>query len=276
MGFKILPDVLLYASYSESFQPQAFGLFTNDVPSGSAKPIVGKGTEVGIKTDLMNGRISTTIALFDITETNLVQTLNGTFDPVTGVATTTTVQIGEAESHGATVEITYSPTNNFQIYASATFDNAFLSKNPQDPTQVGDPLQYSTRRLASLWARYNFTGALKGFYVAGGPNYTGPKSFAGPGNPLMILGLHAVERTRRLRWRLAEDEVLDQAELGQHLQRILRQQQLRPRSSRPCDRVAYAPFLSGTPWSRAALAVGKPGLAFVPVVPISSSRSAIK
>ena len=35
--------------------------------------------------------------------------LNGAFDPVTGVSTTTTVQIGEAESHGATAEITYSP-----------------------------------------------------------------------------------------------------------------------------------------------------------------------
>jgi iron complex outermembrane receptor protein len=188
LGYKVVPDVLLYASYSESFQPQAFGLFTNDAPSGPAKPIIGKGTEIGIKTDLMGGRISTTLALFDIQETNLVQTLVGAFDPVTGVSTTTTVQIGEATSHGGTVEITYSPTDNLQVYASATFASTYLSKNPQDPTQVGDPLQYSTRRLGSLWARYNFTGPFKGFYVAGGPNYTGPKSFAGPGNPLMISG----------------------------------------------------------------------------------------
>lgn len=187
-GYKLLPDVMLYASYSESFQPQAFGLFTNDVPSGPAKPLIGKGYEAGIKTELMGGRLSTTLSVFDIVNTNLVQTLNGTFDPVTGVATTTTVQIGEARSRGATFEMTYSPYDNWQIFASATFDHAYISKNPEDPTQVGDPLQYSTRRLASLWARYNFTGALKGFYIAGGPNYTGPKSFAGPGNPLMISG----------------------------------------------------------------------------------------
>ncbi|MDB6128478.1 MAG: fpvA 2 [Verrucomicrobia bacterium] len=187
-GYKLAPDVMLYASYSESFQPQAFGLFTNDVPSGPAKPIVGKGYEVGIKTDLMNGRISGTLAAFDIKETNLVQTLIGAFNPVTGVSTSSTVQVGEAESKGVTAELTYSPLDNWQLFASATFNHAYLSKNPQDPTQVGDPLQYSTRRLANLWTRYNFTGSLKGFYLGGGFNYTGPKSFGGPGNPLLISG----------------------------------------------------------------------------------------
>ena len=187
-GYKIRPDVMIYSSYSESFQPQAFGLFTNDVPSGPAKPILGKGVQVGVKTDLLGGRISSTVSFFDIRETNLVQTLDGVFNPVTGVATTTTVQIGEARSKGATVEVTLSPTDNWQVYASATFDHAYISKNPQDTTQVGDALQYSTRRLANVWTRYNFTGGCKGLYVGGGFNYTGPKSFAGPGNPLLISG----------------------------------------------------------------------------------------
>lgn len=187
-GYKIVPGLMAYGSYSESFQPQPFGLFTNDVPSGPAKPLIGKGYEAGVKTELLEGRLSGTIGLFDITNTNIIQTVQGAFNPVTGVATTSSIQADEAKSRGATVEIFYSPVKNWQIYATASWDHAYISKNPEDPSLVGTPLQYSTRHLASLWVRHDFSGGWKGFYIAGGPNYTGPKSFLGGSNPVFIKG----------------------------------------------------------------------------------------
>jgi iron complex outermembrane receptor protein len=179
---------MVYGSYSESFQPQPFGLFTNDLPSGPAKPLIGKGYEAGIKTELLGGRLSGTVGFFDITNTNIIQTIAGAFNPVTGVATSSSIQAGEAKSRGATVELFYSPAKNWQVYATASWDHAYISKNPEDPTLVGTPLQYSTRHLASLWFRHDFSGSWKGLYIAGGPNYTGPKSFLGGGNPVMLKG----------------------------------------------------------------------------------------
>ena len=60
-GYKVLPSLLVFGSYSESFTPANTLLSFNGVPAGPAKPVTSDGVEFGVKTDFFNGRLSSTM-----------------------------------------------------------------------------------------------------------------------------------------------------------------------------------------------------------------------
>jgi len=213
VGFKLRRDVLLFASYSESFfiEERNLTLFnpaynpslptnpaTNPVTvSAPANPTTGKGYEVGIKTDLLDGRVSSTVSLFHLERADRVLRFretapDGTFPTITRQGTVD-------ESEGVEFEVTFSPMDNWQIYATATFMDIKTTKAtlPPIPTNA-DPVyqaayeaayheavgmilgavpEGSTERLASLWTRYTFdSGPLKNLWLGGGFVHTGEKA----------------------------------------------------------------------------------------------------
>ena len=213
VGFKVRRDVLLFASYSESFfiEERNLTLFnpaynpslptnaaTNSVTtSAPANPTTGKGYEIGIKTDLLDGRISSTVSLFHLERADRVLRFretapDGTFPTITRQGTVD-------ESEGVEFEVTFSPLDNWQIYATATFmdiktTKATLPPIPNNPDPVyqaayvaayneavglilGAVPEGSAERLASLWTRYTFnTGPLKNLWLGGGFVHTGEKA----------------------------------------------------------------------------------------------------
>ena len=103
------------------------------------------------------------------------------------------------ESEGVEFEVTFSPMDNWQIYATATFmdiktTKATLPPIPTNPDPVyqaayeaayheavgmilGAVPEGSTERLASLWTRYTFdSGPLKNLWLGGGFVHTGEKA----------------------------------------------------------------------------------------------------
>lgn len=213
VGYKLRRDLLLFASYSESFfiEERNLTLFnpaynaslptnaaTNPLTiSAPARPTTGSGYEVGIKTDLLDGRISSTLSLFHLEREDRIlrfreTAADGTFPTITRQGTVD-------ESEGVEFEVTFSPTDNWQIFATATFMDIKTTKAtlPSIPTNA-DPVyqaayvaayqeavglilnavpEGSAETLASLWTRYNFTGdTLKKAWVGGGLVYTGEKA----------------------------------------------------------------------------------------------------
>ncbi|MFT3868469.1 MAG: TonB-dependent receptor [Nibricoccus sp.] len=207
--YKVTSGISAFASYSESFVPNARVLQSVDKSSsawrqiivGPAAPTLGKGYDVGIKTDLFGGKISSTLALYDVQQTNIINDI-AEFNSATGSQFITNIQSGKQESKGVELDVVYSVTNNWQIYASGsvmdakivylytkTIDDYYLSVSDYTTLDTsgqanyknviryhGRPLQMSAPRQYNLWTRYGFTGVLKGFYVAGGANYTGDQT----------------------------------------------------------------------------------------------------
>lgn len=213
VGFKVLPDVLLFASYSESFYVEERNLtlfnpaYNPALPTNAATnpltltapatPTTGEGYEVGVKTDLFSGRVSSTVSLFHLERSDRILRFresapDGTFPTITRQGTVD-------ESEGVEIELTWSPLDNWQVYATATFMNIETTKvtlppipNNADPVYraaytaaydeavkliKGAVPEGSTERLASFWTRYSFQGnALDGLWVAGGFVYTGEKA----------------------------------------------------------------------------------------------------
>ncbi|MEO6002269.1 MAG: TonB-dependent receptor [Opitutus sp.] len=174
-GWKIRPDLMAYASYSESFSVDSrFLLFRGD-QSSKAKPSTAQGKEVGLKSDLFSGRVSATLAFFEINQFDRVLNFS---ERVGSQSLTTQLQDSEDRSRGWEIETTYSPFDNWQIYASYADIDVRLTKVPTglEPLLGAHP-EGSVRFLFNVWTRYTFTtGPLKGLWVGGGVNYTSEKA----------------------------------------------------------------------------------------------------
>ena len=91
--YQLTPQLSLYGSYSESFKPN-----TGDSATGKPlDPERGKGYELGLKTELFNGKLLATIAYFDITKQNVAGT-----DPNFPLFSVTT---GEQRSRGIELDV---------------------------------------------------------------------------------------------------------------------------------------------------------------------------
>jgi iron complex outermembrane receptor protein len=192
-GYKVSRAFMLYGSYSESFTAANALLQTKSVADRLAEPFLGTGYEAGFKADFLDGRISGTLAFFNNEQKNYI------FSYVevspNGQTLTTQVQSGNVvASKGVDLELTYSPTNYWQIYfsaSSATTKYTAIS-SPDVKYLLGTAPQYTARDRANLWTRYSFRDpSVKGLWIAGGFNYTGKKAEIS-NNPWLFLPAQTV------------------------------------------------------------------------------------
>jgi iron complex outermembrane receptor protein len=189
IGYKVAKDVMLYSSYSQSFVQNAAFLQVNSQVGPPAKPTTSEGYEVGVKTDLLDGRISSTLSVYQIKQKDLLQKFT-TFGPAPTFTTLNNNTQGTVNrSRGIEGEVTWSPLNNWQVYVSASEDDVRVIKEPDPSLAVflGSHPESTVKTLASLWTRYTFAGgSIKGLWVGGGINYVG-KTAQRVDNPYLFL-----------------------------------------------------------------------------------------
>ena len=176
LGWKATRDLMFYGSYSQSYVLNAAALTKENVPIGAAAPTTSKGYELGMKTDFMGGRISSTIAVFQIDQKDRILRFNSF--TATGVTVTNSLQGTLDRSNGVEAEITWSPTDHWQVYLSGAMNDIRVNAVPKgEEVFLGAHPEATVKALFNLWTRYNFTsGSLKGFWVGGGFNHTGKKA----------------------------------------------------------------------------------------------------
>jgi iron complex outermembrane receptor protein len=239
-GFKLRPDLLLFASYSESFfiEDRSVTSWNPDynpaLPSGAnnrvtrsepALPTTGSGYELGLKTDFFEGRVSSTVSLFHLERENRILRFretapDGTFPTITRQGTVD-------QSEGVEIEVTWSPTDNWQVYATLSKMDIKTTKGTfpgiinysTDPAvQAAYVAAYneakglilnavpegSAETLATLWTRYSFTeGALNGWWIGGGFVHTGDKGQR-TANPTLFLEASTIfDLTVGRSWKMA-------------------------------------------------------------------------
>jgi len=190
--YKLTPQLAAFASYAESFVPGARILNRLDGTMAPAEPSEGKGFDLGLKAELLDGRISGTLSVFDLRNNRIVNDLAQT--NAAGSVVIYNLQSGEQRSRGIELDLTITPTQQWQIYLSYSHmnartvevtgnDAAVLAQDPATLDAAGQlnyknvsllhnaRLQMSAPNLANLWTRYDFSsGALQGAYVGGGFN----------------------------------------------------------------------------------------------------------
>lgn len=146
-----------YASYTSIFQPQN----KRDSSGKYLSPITGNNYEVGLKSDWMNSRLTTTLSLFRIEQDNLAQS---TGSPIAGSNGETAYKAANGTvSKGVEFEINGAITDNWQMTFGATRyladDNEGNAVNP-----------YLPRTSVKLFTRYRLP-AMPELTVGGGVNW---------------------------------------------------------------------------------------------------------
>jgi iron complex outermembrane recepter protein len=170
--FKPEDNLSLYASYSQSFKPLALrstsrNLTTNDRIVGDPyDPERGRQFEVGFKADLWDDRLSTTLALYHLTRTNV--------DVTSGSDTLVRSQVGEQRSRGVELTVGGEIRPGWNIIGSYAYTDAVITED--DRFEVGNRLANVPRHAASLWTTYEIQeGALEGLGFGIGLFYQGER-----------------------------------------------------------------------------------------------------
>jgi len=187
--YKLTPGLSTFASYAESFVPNQQLLQRPNGTIAPAEPSRGKGYDIGLKAELLDGRVSGTLTFFNLRNSKIVNDLASTNSE--GLITITSVQSGEQRSRGLELDATLQPTDDWQIYLSYSYMDARIVEFSghdaeilaQDPTSLdaagqanyknayllhGARLQMSAPHMANLWARHELG---RGFYLGGGFNF---------------------------------------------------------------------------------------------------------
>ena len=155
--FALTPAVSAYGSYAKSFVPEIGGVL---VGGRMTDPSTGTQYEVGIKTELLDGRLRATAAVYDLEKTNIV-----VGDPDNPGFS---IQVGEQTSRGAELELVASLTEHWNLTASYAYDDADISADT-NASLVGKRIVNVPEHTASVWSTYKFAiGSLDGFQIGGG------------------------------------------------------------------------------------------------------------
>ena len=157
--FKPFESTSLYLNYSESFRPAPLGDQDDVAGEGSLDPETGTQIEVGIKTELLGGRIVATLALYDIDKEDIA--LRNPADTGPGDGIPALRSIGEVESRGAEFTLVGDLTPNWTITANYAYNDTRIAKGVTGDS-IGNTIREGSRFVnapehqAGLWTRFDF------------------------------------------------------------------------------------------------------------------------
>ncbi|MNG74418.1 Ferrichrome-iron receptor precursor [compost metagenome] len=176
--YKVDGQLSFYASYSESFKPNAtiaplsIGGGLTQTLDASFAPEEGKSWEIGAKLD-MPGALTGTLALFDIDKRNVL-VADGDSNPGTIIYR----NAGAVRSRGVELDLTGQLSERWSLIGSYAFTDAAVT---QDPDLKGNRLQNVARHSGSLSAVYDYGSVFGGdrLRFGAGARYVGERA----GNP---------------------------------------------------------------------------------------------
>ncbi len=180
--YKLTPEFSVFADGSRAVEPN----YAVDADGNASQPVKSKSTDFGIKTELFNGRLTSTITYYNLERGNLAY--NDTIKQATTGRTPYFIFGNTESSKGLEGEINWTPLDGYQlIVAYNHFTEAKVTKT-NDPTRLGAPLNYNPDTSYTLWNRYEFRGGdLKGLAFGAGLRHSNSARLSGdPQNVVMM------------------------------------------------------------------------------------------
>jgi outer membrane receptor for ferric coprogen and ferric-rhodotorulic acid len=152
-----------YVSYSDIFQPQSAMTAAGAV----LPPIKGRNYEVGVKGELLDGKVNTALALFRIDQSNRAE--EDLVNPCS-VGAYCYVSSGKVRSQGLDAEISGEVARGWQLYAGYTLSSFKYLDNTSN-AGVDFASTYTPKHMLRVWTDYRLPGALSAWNIGGGVNF---------------------------------------------------------------------------------------------------------
>ena len=159
-----------YVHYAEGFGANSgYSYPLNPLPPTSARE-----SEVGLKFELLDGKLRATTAYYDLTKTNVPEQAANSLQTCAGGPCSQA--IGAVRSKGLELDVQGELLPGWNVILAYTNQDVIVTKTyPGDTSNtVGQPLALMPRNIASLQSTYEFKeGSLKGLKIGGGYYYYG-------------------------------------------------------------------------------------------------------
>ena len=171
LTYELVPGLALYSSFSKSFLPQTGRVFDGSSSGAFVPPETGQQWEAGVKSALLGGRLSTTLAVYQLSRRNVITT-----DPVHPNFYLLT---GEQRSRGVELETALHLRPGWSVTAAYALTDAKVTEDSDIP--VGTPTQNVPKHSFNVWTTYEVQhGRARGLGLGfGGRYYTDQSGDAG-------------------------------------------------------------------------------------------------
>lgn len=171
--YAISKSINAYATYNKGFDPfEASG--STQIFDAPIKPQISELFETGIKANFFSGKLSTSLAAYQLTVQNVAVNANVISNP------DLFVQEGQVRSKGVEIEADGNITSNLSVSFSYAYCIAKITKS-KTPSQIGVRLENAPRNSGSSWIKYDFRkGALKGVAISAGHLMAGARNTLDP------------------------------------------------------------------------------------------------
>ena len=165
------PDLSFFGQYATSFEPQDV---ETQIPGagGPFDPSQGDMTEVGMRAILFDGRLQSSLAIYRIERSNLIQ---GTDDDPEDDGVENYVSLGEVTSEGMDFDLAADITPDWVITVTYAYNDTQVTEDGGigDVGDDGDRFANAPEHQFGLWTRYQFRPL--GLAAAIGVDYIGER-----------------------------------------------------------------------------------------------------
>lgn len=164
--YALSKDINAYGSYSQGYQPQGASFIGNpEIYGGPFDPLTSEMGEVGAKGEFFNRRFFATVALYQITQNNILMNANNPDNP------DELKQRGQERARGIEMDLAGNITPNFSLTANYAYNRAIITES-DDESQIGEMKENAPLHQGGVWAKYQLTeGRINGLGLALGANF---------------------------------------------------------------------------------------------------------
>ncbi|MBW3508560.1 TonB-dependent receptor [Janthinobacterium sp. NKUCC06_STL] len=156
------PQWSAYASYADIFTPQSI----RDVQGKVLKPITGSNYEAGIKGELMDGKVNTSLAVFRYDHKNRSVTDYAADLACDGQYCSRAS--GKVRSQGMEAEVSGEVARGLQLSAGYAYTTTTYLNDPDNQGKVFST--WTPKHMLRVWSSYTLPGAWDKFSVGAGVN----------------------------------------------------------------------------------------------------------
>lgn len=190
--WQLSPTQSVYAQYQEAVGANN----GRDTQSGAALEVErARQWEVGHKVELLNGKLSSTLAVFHLTKRN-----RGASVPIEQPPFYNTVTVGEARSRGIEWDVSGQLARKLLVIGSYAYTDTDVMS---DPMHSGKKIANVARHAASLWARYSVDSHLS----VGAGVFAQGRRYGDVGNTFTLPGYGRIDAMANYRFAMGASSV---------------------------------------------------------------------